>query len=187
MLIVIGLWLVNHAHAQVRSYRPAAGSTITLTGTSTLHDWEMISESLKSEAVFNTSGEGSPESLESVIFRMNTNSLKSDKSGLDKRAYEALDAKRHPEIVFRTNGSGNLQKNGDKYHISSAGELTVAGVTRQVSVNAVCINGGDERLICSGSTLLKMSDFNIDPPVMMLGALRTGDEVTVTYRIVYTQ
>lgn len=187
ILIIAGLWLASDIVAQVLSYSPGPGSYITVTGTSTLHDWEMVSENIRSVAVFNTNGEGSPESVESVTFRLAANTLKSDKSGLDKRAYDALDVKRHPEIIFSTNGSGNLQKSGEKFQVNSTGELTVAGVTRQVNVNAVCINGDDERLVCSGTTRLKMSDFQIDPPVMMLGALRTGDEVTIKYNIVYTK
>ena len=177
----------SSAYAQTQSFRPGPGSYVTVTGTSTLHDWEMKSETMTSEVVFSTNDSGSPESLESVMLRLSKKTLRSDKSGLERRAYDAMNANHHPEIVFLTNGSGSLQKRGDQYQVSSRGELTVAGVTRQVSVDAICINGDDERLVCSGSTRLKMSDFNIDPPVMMLGALRTGDEITINYNIVYVQ
>jgi hypothetical protein len=30
-----------------------------------------------------------------------------------------------------------------------------------------------------------MTDFNVEPPVLMLGTLKTGDEVTIAYKIVY--
>ena len=181
------IWVSSSAYTQTQSFRPGPGSFITVIGTSTLHDWEMRSEIMSSEVVFSTNDSGFPESIESVTFRLNKTTLISDKSGLDRRAYEALNAKRYPEIVFRTNGSGSLSKSGDNYRVSSLGELTVGGVTRQVTVNATCINGDDEILVCSGSTRLKMSDFNIDPPVMMLGALRTGDEITINYNIVYVK
>jgi len=188
VFFITSILLVSNATtAQTQSFRPGPGSYVTVTGTSTLHDWEMKSESVNSEVVFNINDSGGPESLESVMFRLSKKTLRSDKSGLERRAYDAMNANRHPEIVFRTNGSGSLQKRGDRYQVNSRGELTVAGVTRQVSVDAICINGDDERLVCSGSTRLKMSDFNIDPPVMMLGALRTGDEITISYNIIYVQ
>jgi hypothetical protein len=167
------------------SYR-ASDAIITVTGTSTLHDWEMKSENASSEVTFIINEEGQPDDIESVIFRLRTNTLKSDKSGLDRRAYEAMNAGSHPEIIFRTNGNNNMEQKGDSYRINSSGELTVAGVTRKISVNATCVNGDDRKLVCSGSQMLKMSDFNIEPPVMMLGTLRTGDEITITYNIVYT-
>jgi hypothetical protein len=31
-----------------------------------------------------------------------------------------------------------------------------------------------------------MSEFDIDPPVMMMGTLRAGDEITINYNIIYT-
>ncbi len=188
ILFIASIFPVSHyTTAQTLSFRPGQDSYITVTGTSTLHDWEMKSEIISSEVVFNTNDSGSPESLESVMLKLNKNTLKSDKSGLERRAYDAMKANRHPEIVFRANGSGSLQNSGDRYQVSTNGELTIAGVTRQISVTATCINGDDERLVCSGSTRLKMSDFNIDPPVMMLGALRTSDEITISYKINYAQ
>jgi polyisoprenoid-binding protein YceI len=158
---------------------------IKVTGTSTLHDWEMESASAGSEIRLRLDEDGRPTGLESVEFRLKKTTLKSDKSGLDRRAYEALDAKRHPEIIFRSNGNGSIEKNGDNYRLSTSGELTIAGVTRTVSLNATCTDGADGTLVCSGSSQLKMSDFNIDPPVMFLGTLRTADEITVEYRIVH--
>ncbi|MGF1585317.1 MAG: YceI family protein [Bacteroidales bacterium] len=159
---------------------------ISVVGTSTLHDWEMQSDAAVSEAQFTVDNQGQPERLESVMFRLQKNTLKSDKSGLDRRAYDAMNADRHPEIIFRTNGSGDLQESGDKYEVNTKGELTVAGVTRNIDVNATCTNGNGNELVCTGSQTLNMSDFDIDPPVMMLGTLRTGDEITINYRIVYS-
>lgn len=182
---LISLVSIQAANAQSRF--KTSDVTITIKGTSTLHDWEMVSKTADSEVLFSSNEEGQPEDVEKVTFRLKKKTLTSDKSGLDRRAYNALNADKHPEIVFSSNGNGNLRKNGDEYRIKSTGDLTVAGVTRKISVEAVCINGDDARLECSGSSKLKMTDFDIDPPVMMLGALRTGDEITIDYKIVYTK
>jgi hypothetical protein len=173
-------------NAQEQTFRPTGESYVTVTGTSTLHDWEMKSGNVRGEAIFIKDDSGSPQALESVMFRLEKETLKSDKSGLDRRAYQALNTNRHPEIVFRTNGNNNIRKSGDRYVVNTTGELTIAGVTRQVNVTATCINGEGQRLVCSGSRSLKMSDFDIDPPVMMMGTLRAGDEITINYNIVYT-
>jgi hypothetical protein len=172
--------------AQEQKFRPTGESYVTITGTSTLHDWEMKSDNVNGEAVFITSESGSLEALGSIIFRLEKTSLKSDKSGLDRRAYQALNTSRHPEIVFRTNGSNTIRKTGDRYIVNTRGELTISGVTQEVNVSATCINGEGQRLVCTGSRSLKMSDFDIDPPVMMMGTLRAGDEITINYNIVYT-
>jgi hypothetical protein len=185
VLILCHFLFSHQSFAQQQTFRPSGESYVTVTGTSTLHDWEMRSGNVGGEAVFITGESGSPEVLESVMFRLEKTTLKSDKSGLDRRAYQALNTSRHPEIVFRTNGSNSVRKTGDRYVVNTRGELTIAGVTRQISVNATCINGDDQRLVCSGSRSLKMSEFDIDPPVMMMGTLRAGDEITINYNIVY--
>ncbi len=187
VLIKCFFFLSLENHAQQQTYSTSADSYITVTGTSTLHDWEMRSENLRGEAVFNKDNNGSPQTLESLTFRLGKTSLKSDKSQLDRRAYQALNSNRHPEIIFRTNGSNSVRKNGDGYSVNARGELTISGTTRRINVDANCINGDDNKLICSGSQKLKMSDFEVDPPVLMLGTLRTGDEITINYRIVYMQ
>ncbi len=187
LLVACSIWLIHDVQAQLQAYRLTGDSFIKVTGTSTLHDWEMRSENVVSEARFNMNDEGDPENLESLIFRLNKTTLKSNKSGLDRRAYDALKAGRYPEIVFRTNGSSSMQDNGDNYNFIVKGELTFAGITREISVNAICLNGDDNKMVCSGSQKLKMTDFQVDPPVLMLGALRTGDEVTINYRMVYNR
>ena len=130
---------------------------------------------------------GHPENIESLTFRMKKTSLKSNQSGLDRRAYDALKANKHPEIIFKMNGNSTIQENGDNYKLSLNGDLVVAGISRQVNITATCLNGDDKKLVCSGTEKLKMSDFQIDPPVMMLGALKTADEITINYSIVYTK
>lgn len=183
-IIFIGIATFSYSSAQSRF--TTEDISITVSGTSTLHDWEMESNKAESETVFSLNAEGQPEHLESVAFKLNKGTLKSDKSGLDRRAYEALNAKRHPEIVFRTTGRSAVKKNGNNFNVTTSGDLTIAGVTRRVSVDATCSNGDGDKLICSGSSELKMSDFNVDPPVMFLGTLRTGDEIKIEYRMVYS-
>jgi polyisoprenoid-binding protein YceI len=34
-----------------------------------------------------------------------------------------------------------------------------------------------------GTHQLKMSDFNMRPPTAMMGAVRTGDEVTISFKL----
>jgi hypothetical protein len=192
IMLIIMLWVVPFNYSQAtnpveeKTRLKSTDISVTVSGTSSLHDWEMKSEDAVSEVLFTFNDQGAPETMESATFRLKKTSLKSDKSGLDKRAYDAMNANRHPEIIFRTNKGGKLQKSGDNYLVDTGGELTIGGVTRQIEVSATCVNGDDTQLVCSGSKKLNMSNFDIDPPVMMLGALRTGDEITISYKIVYT-
>jgi polyisoprenoid-binding protein YceI len=184
-VIVFTLISVQYSHAET-SLR-ATEVSVRVTGTSTMHDWEMVSDKADSEVQFILNDQGQPERMESVVLRLSKTSLRSERAGLASRAHDAMKADKHPEIIFVTNGSGSVEKNGDSYNITTSGDLTIAGVTRQVSVEAICVNGDEDKLICTGSSELKMSDFNVDPPSMALGAFRTGDEITIEYRVAYTK
>ena len=44
------------------------------------------------------------------------------------------------------------------------------------------VRGNDGRYILTGQTPVKMTAFGIKPPVAMLGTIKTGDDVKVTFR-----
>lgn len=161
------------------------GSTLTVSGTSNVHDWEMTTTSPNSFAEFKMLSDGKPETLQSLSFKLKKSSLKSDKSGLDKRALEALRASKNPEISFQSLNPAQVKLNGEKMLIKTRGNLSIAGVTKVVDVIAECTNGNGSTLVCKGETKLKMTDFDVTPPTMMLGTLKTGDEVTISYTIIY--
>lgn len=161
------------------------GSTVTVSGTSNVHDWKMTSTSALSVAEFKILPNGTPESIQSLSFKLQKKSLKSDKSGLDKRALEALKASQNPEISFQTTSSAEFRQNGEKLIVSSQGRLSIAGVTKVVDITAECTNGSGNTFVCTGEKKMKMTDFNVTPPTMMLGALKTADEITISYSIIY--
>ncbi len=65
---------------------------------------------------------------------------------------------------------------------SAAGQLTVAGATRPLTMalKATIVDGGG--LLFEGSAPLRMTEFGIEPPKAMLGTIKTGDEVRVGFR-----
>src|SRR5690606_25975792 len=83
------LWIGGtSAFAQTR-YNMAAGSELKVTGTSTLHDWEMVSKDATGQAAV-TLENGQFKSISSLSVTLKAESLKSGKSQMDKNAYKAL-------------------------------------------------------------------------------------------------
>jgi polyisoprenoid-binding protein YceI len=161
------------------------GSTVTVSGTSNVHDWEMTTTNPTSFAEFKVLTDGKPEVLQALNFRLQKSTLKSDKSGLEKRALEALKADKNPEISFQSSSPAQVKQNGDKMIITTQGRLSIAGVTKVVDVSAECTNGNGDTLVCKGEKKLKMTDFNVTPPTMMLGALKVTDDITISYTMIY--
>ncbi len=187
LLIIISLpfLLIPDAQSQSLTYTSTDDSYIIVSGTSTLQDWELRSETLMSEVVFRSGNGDDIESLESVTLTLEKTSLESDQSRLQRSAHSEMDAGNHPQITFRSS-DGTVQRNGAEYNITATGDLTISGVTRQVSVEATCVNAGDE-MVCTGTRDMKMTDYGIDPPTLMLGTIRTHDDISVEFRIIYSQ
>ncbi len=72
------------------------------------------------------------------------------------------------------------------YVCDSKGELAVAGVTNRISMRVNVTPMADKRLKVTGSTSVKMSDFGIQPPVLV-GILSTGDEVKLFFEWIVAQ
>jgi polyisoprenoid-binding protein YceI len=149
-------------------------SSMTIAGTSTLHDWESKVES------FTAVARVKDEVIESASFRAEVNSIKSGTSAMDANTYKAMNEPEHPSITFKTTGA--LRQVAGELRIK--GDLTIAGVTRPVEFAATSERWSEESLTVKASYKLKMSDFGIDPPRAMLGTIRTGDEVTIAFNIV---
>ena len=185
-IILSSILLIPDSLSQSLNYTSTDDAHVVVKGTSTLHDWELRSETMMSEVAFITGNGEAFEALESVMFVLEKTTLESDRSRLERMAHEEMDADNYPQITFRSDGNGDIERNGDEYRVTATGDLTISGVSRQISVEATCINTGDE-MVCTGTRDLKMTDYDIDPPTLILGTIRTHDDVTVEFRIVYSQ
>jgi polyisoprenoid-binding protein YceI len=63
--------------------------------------------------------------------------------------------------------------------IKVTGNLTIAGVTKAITLQANYAVGADESVQFKSSKAIKMSDFKIKAPSFMMGALKTGDDLTI--------
>lgn len=156
---------------------------VGIKGTSTMHDWTMTAnEGIVSEASFELA-DGKLKALKALSFSVKVKSLKSEKDGLAKNAYNALSADKHDKISFVMTSAPALVPEGSGYRVSCIGNLTIAGNTRSISIDALCVVAADGSISCTGSKKMLMTDHKVEPPKMMLGAIKTGNEITVNYTL----
>ena len=155
-----------------------------LSGTSTLHKWAMDARTFSGQADFTKAGE-KLSALNSLTFTLAVADLKSGESGLDKNAYKALKSKDYQDITYKLTSSTVTSQGDGKYLIKTQGNLTIAGVTKEVSMDVNCTVNKDETITCIGSKKLNMTDYSVKPPKFMLGAMKTGDAITLDFTLVY--
>ena len=170
------------------------GSELWLTGTSTMHAYESKASKLtvafSHDAAKWEAALPRGEAIEKLIrdhgvtgiaLTVPVTGLKSGKDGLDKNMYKTLLAEKHPEIRFAM--ASYAVADGGKpgeMAITAKGKVTVAGAERDVEMKATALREGDVVRL-RGEVPLKMTQFGIKPPTMMMGAMKTGDPVVIHY------
>ena len=163
--------------ASAERYAPAAGSLIRIEGTSTLHAWTMEGAAINGQIDSTTSD---------AVVTIPVTSIKSEHAKMDKLMAEALKAKQHPEIRYELIEATPVT-NPNAFVMKTKGKLTIAGVTREIAMDVHGTRNADGRYVLTGQAPVKMTSFGIKPPVAMLGTIKTGDDVKVTFRWVVEQ
>jgi polyisoprenoid-binding protein YceI len=158
-----------------------------LSGTSTLHNWAMNAKSFGGDAqfIFKPGIDHQLSALKSLTFSLAVADLKSGESGLDNNAYKALKTDANKNITYKLLSATISPDKGNKFVIKTRGNLTISGVTKEVSFDVFGTVNADETITCTGSDKLNMTDYGVKPPKFMLGAMKTGDEVTLDFTLVY--
>jgi polyisoprenoid-binding protein YceI len=188
LLCLIGLRESTRAQ-ETYTIKNSKANAMKLSGTSTMHDWDMNSKTFIGEAKFGfTTPEGTKlNALTSLSFSLAVEDLKSDKSALDKNAYEALKTDKYKNILYKLVSATVMPERDGKYLVKTIGLLTIAGVEKKIDMDVYCTTNKDESITCSGSEKMAMSDYQVKPPSFMFGAMKTGNNVTLDFTMVYLQ
>ncbi|WP_372650486.1 YceI family protein [Draconibacterium sp.] len=170
----------NLSVAQVSYEENESNSKLMVTGTSSIHDWEMAVEDYDC-LVSASADENQQISIESIKFSCLAESITSDNKIMDNKAHKALDSDDHPKISFSADATVSATTNS---LTKTKGKLQIAGKEKEVELEFTVAEAKDDQFKVSGKIPVKMSDFGIDPPTAMMGTLKTGDEVFIHFDIV---
>jgi polyisoprenoid-binding protein YceI len=182
-LLLFILPITFSGFAQVQ-YQQRNDFNLTISGTSTMHDWEMKSSKIACNATFTFYEDGELGGLSLLNFTMPAESLKSERTGLDAVAYKALKTKQYTTITFNLI-KASISKQGTL--INCSGTLTVAGETRDIELVAAAKVNSDHSINIRGSKQIDMRDFEIDPPTFLFGNFKTGEIVTINFDLTFRQ
>ncbi|MGS2765249.1 YceI family protein [Sinomicrobium sp. M5D2P9] len=158
-------------------------SKLQVLGTSNLHDWELEATSFQGKGTISAE-ENLLKSVENLSFTLAVEGLKSGKGGMDKNTYKALKSKDHKEISFRSDKATAIKETGTgQYQVEIPGNLTIAGVSKKVSLTLTVVL--QDKIHLSGSTDIVMTDYGVEPPTALLGTVKTGEKVTVKFEMTY--
>jgi hypothetical protein len=162
------------------------GGEVKVQGTSSIHDWLINLKHLNCAVEFINEG-SDIINIGKVTFSCRAKDLQSEYDLMDKKTYDALQADQFPVITFHSNSTTALISDGEKFRGDLTGQLSIAGETRKITIPFTGIILSDNIIEVNGKAELRMSDFNIDPPTAMMGALKTGDNISVSFKMRFKQ
>ncbi|MFT3739266.1 MAG: YceI family protein [Breznakibacter sp.] len=182
LMAILLVGTVLTANAQSRVTIDFANSSVVVKGTSTLHDWEMKATEYLVYAVTEEKG------ADAIVINEGAATFKSAKilsesSGMDKKAHEALKVSKFPEIVFKVTSPAQLGLANQKGQLK--GDLTIAGVTKQVVVPVSILSQGTNKWVLNASMKFKMSDYGIVPPTALMGTVKSGDAIEMDFKLAF--
>lgn len=162
-------------------------SRVWVVGSSTVRGFECSAGAF--EAVIATSGAATistvlagERAVTAVEFSVPAQELDCRNGTMNNHMYKALKAAEHPTITFRATSYEPTTAGANVRGILT-GELTLGGVTRPAAVEVVSTDGGDGTLLVSGVHLIRMREFGLKPPSLMLGTLKVDEKVNVHFEL----
>lgn len=176
ILLLVSFFFNVQVYGQL-TYVIDGSLNLKVRGTSTIHDWEMVSNNATGTAKLLVE-DSNLISINSLNVTMPIHSLKSGKGGMDTNAYKALKSNEHPFIVFELTGIEKISE----HQLNATGTLAISGAKRNAAIE-VNYEVTNEKIQFSGAHAIKFSEFNIDPPTAVFGTIRTGDDLTLSFNI----
>jgi polyisoprenoid-binding protein YceI len=86
----------------------------------------------------------------------------------------------YPTITFTLTAPLQVSQGGTT--VVATGNLNIAGVTRGVTIHAKVNSTANNNITIEGAVPLRMSEFGIDPPNALFGALKVSNNVTIQFK-----
>ncbi|MEJ5995039.1 YceI family protein [Pedobacter sp. Du54] len=170
-------------------YKVASNNStkVTVNGQSNVHDWEMTSKDIESQGAFKFNAKDELIGLSAFNFSVAAKSLKSGKSSMDERTYKSIKATDFPKISYKLTSAEVTAVQANKYSIQTTGILNIAGKTQTISMKVMALVNADNSISCHGTEKLMLTDYGIEPPSFMFGAMKVGNNLVIKFDLDYTK
>ena len=160
-------------------------SKLWVEGSSTVRDFTCTSTAFATQIQSPVAGAVSAVlagtmAVESAELAVPAASLDCKNGKMNEHMLKALKAKDNPTVTFRIK-TYQLAKVAGGVDGTALGELTLGGVTKAITVTAHAAPDADGALRLTGTYELRMTDYGLTPPSLMMGTMKVGDTVKVGF------
>ena len=172
MASIVGLALLQAGPASAQR----SSVDFTVSGTSTVRGWTCeVTGSAQVTAGSSTPVRGLADGIQAATLTVPVDDFTCPDDEMREHLLEALRADEFPEITFRLEG----------YRVSgqgavTTGALTILDATEEVSFPLFLTPSGSGAQL-QGEVALDMTDYGVEPPVVMLGLMRVRPQIRIQF------
>jgi polyisoprenoid-binding protein YceI len=166
---------------------PSKDVVMNLSGTTPIKNWSMSAHGLNGDARIAVARGNRLTEIHSLNFSLPVLNLKGEQHAMDEDAYTALKADTYKDIVFKLSSATVEPQSDGFYTIEALGKLTVAGVTKTVTLKMRSQVAKDGSITFTGSENVKMSDYNVERPSHFFGIIKADDNMILSYTLIFTK
>ncbi|MDI6401305.1 YceI family protein [Balneolaceae bacterium ANBcel3] len=166
-----------------------------ISGTSNVRDWEIETDAMKG-TITGGPAFSDPEAymehpeawFNQVELTISNKTLDSGISAMNSTMHQTLNSEEHPQLTYVLDEVEYVWGDAEPMELTFLvhGTATAAGNEHRFSEEIIIKKLGENRYEVSSEMKLNMTDFDIEPPTFMRGALQTGDAMNIAFRIVLT-
>lgn len=170
-LVALLFFILAAVGSAQESYTLASESTLSIDGSSTIHDWTVTANKMSGTL---SALENTPKA---ITFEVSVADIISERGvTMDNKMHDALKKEEHPKVLFALN-----ELKGTSVLL---GTLSIAGVEKQVEVETTIIPS-DKGVRFKGEQKIILQDYGMEPPTAMFGQIIVGDVVTVKFDLLF--
>lgn len=160
-------------------------SRVWVEGTSTTKSWNCKAPAFDADIIATSADAASAvangeKAVRSVTIKVAAQKLDCGNGTMTGHAKKAIKADEHKTIIF-TLVSYELAKGAEGTKGMLRGTLTLGGTAKPVSIAATAKPAAGGQMRVSGTYALKMSEYGLKAPSLMMGAMKVRDDVTVGF------
>lgn len=169
-----------------RSLDLEPGSKLWVTGTSTVRSWQCKASTIDA-AIQTTRDDGTPaailagdKAVTAVSVVVPTERLDCNNDTMNEHMRKALKAQDFPTITYTLTGY-EIAKQVDGVKVTLNGTLALGGVQKAITMQADAHQEGAGALRVTGVHELRMKEYGLTPPTLMMGTMKVNELVKVHF------
>jgi polyisoprenoid-binding protein YceI len=189
--LLAALWLPAAAQAQDSELKlgTQAGTRLWVEGGSNVRSWscdaKVVEASVTGGAVPATaSAKAVSTAVRQAVLTIPVERLDCRNGTMNEHMRKALKANANKSIQYRIAKWELTPRGDDEGSVTTSGTLVIAGAEKPVSVDLTAKRAAQGTWQLKGSKTIRMTEWGVKPPSLMLGTMKVHDPVTVRFELV---